>query len=122
MSILKIDRIGHPVLHKEALEVKDFNDQSIRKLIKDMTETMIDANGVGLAAPQVHCNKKILIFCIPEDEVEKTENDNNKQLKIMALMNPKIIKFSKETNNDWEGCLSIPGMLGLVKRFTKLLK
>tara|TARA_Y100000590_G_scaffold64915_1_gene70068 strand:- start:2874 stop:3428 length:555 start_codon:yes stop_codon:yes gene_type:complete len=120
MSILKIARIGHPVLHKEALTVKDFNDPEIKILIRDMTDTMLDANGIGLAAPQVYCSKKILIFCIPEDQEQKKDNENNNEIKIMALINPKITKTSKETNNDWEGCLSIPGMLGLVKRFTKI--
>ena len=120
MSILKIARIGHPVLHKESSPVDNIEDPSIKQLIQDMTETMLDANGVGLAAPQVHCSKQIMIFRIPETDKEGNETIESKQIKIMALINPKILQFSKETENHWEGCLSIPGMLGLVKRFSKI--
>ena len=78
-----------------------------------MTETMLDAEGIGLAAPQVHIDKQIIIFRNQELETEK-------EIKITALINPKISKVSDETDNEWEGCLSIPGMLGLVKRFSKI--
>ena len=74
------------------------------------------ANGVGLAAPQVHVSKKIMIFRIPKEE-SKIEDD---KIEITALINPKISKISDETDNDWEGCLSIPGMSGLVKRFSRV--
>ena len=81
-----------------------------------MTETMLDAKGVGLAAPQVHISKKIVIFRVPEEEVK---NKNN-TIEITALINPKISKVSEETDTQWEGCLSIPGMTGLVKRYSKI--
>ena len=110
MSILKIAKLGHPILSKKSTLVKDINDPNIKKLIHDMSETMLDAKGIGLAAPQVHVNKQIIIFRI----LENSEED--KDIKITALINPKIISLSKETENNWEGCLSIPGMLGLVKR------
>ena len=116
MSILKIARLGHPVLHKKAIIVKNLPDPKIKKLIEDMTETMLDANGIGLAAPQVHVNKQIIIFRIPKEEKD-TENE---LIEITALINPKLSKISDEIENDWEGCLSIPGMSGLVKRFSKI--
>ena len=116
MSILKIARLGHPVLHKKAIIVKKLPDPKIQKLIEDMTETMLDANGIGLAAPQVHVNKQIIIFRIPKEEKD-TEDE---LIEITALINPKLSKISDETENDWEGCLSIPGMSGLVKRFSKI--
>ena len=116
MSILKIARLGHPVLHKKSAIVKNFPDPNIHRLIEDMTETMLDVNGIGLAAPQVHVSKKIMIFRIPKEE-SKIEDD---KIEITALINPKISKISDETDNDWEGCLSIPGMLGLVKRYSLL--
>ena len=78
-----------------------------------MTETMLDSNGIGLAAPQVHINKQIIIFRAPEDESEKN-------IKISVLINPKLTKITDETDNQWEGCLSIPGMLGLVRRYKKI--
>ena len=79
-----------------------------------MSETMIDYRGVGLAAPQVHINKRILIFRNPDII------DENTKIEITALINPTIQKLSDETNEAWEGCLSIPGMLGLVTRYTKI--
>ena len=83
-----------------------------------MSETMLDAKGVGLAAPQIHVSKQIIIFRMPENlEAEEKEN----KIRITALINPKIVQFSKETSNDWEGCLSIPGMLGLVTRHSKII-
>ena len=116
MSILKIARLGHPVLHQKATPVKNIKELGIIKLIHDMSETMLDAKGIGLAAPQVHISKQIMIFRVPEDQ----ENEN-KEIKITVLINPKITKISKETNNQWEGCLSIPGMLGLVKRYSSII-
>jgi len=116
MSILKIARLGHPVLHKKAIIIKNLPDPKIKKLIKDMTETMFDAQGIGLAAPQVYVNKQIMIFRIPSKE----EENNDKSIAITVLINPKLSNISDETNDDWEGCLSIPGMSGLVKRFSKI--
>ena len=115
MSILKIARQGHPVLSKKANPVKNITGPNIKKLIHDMSETMIDAKGIGLAAPQVHVSKQIIIFRLLDEN--ETEDD---QIKITALINPKITILSKETENNWEGCLSIPGMLGLVTRYKKI--
>ena len=78
-----------------------------------MTDTMLDAKGIGLAAPQVHINKQIIIF-------RSEEREEKNEIKITALINPKLIKIDDKTDNQWEGCLSIPGMLGLVKRFTRI--
>ena len=111
MSILKIARLGHPILCKKALLVDNTTEPGIKELIHDMSETMIDYKGIGLAAPQVHISKQIIIFRMIEDQ-EKESNE----IKITALINPRIIKTSEETDNQWEGCLSIPGMLGLVTR------
>ena len=115
MSILKIARLGHPILYKKASLVDNITEPSIKKLIYDMSETMIDYRGIGLAAPQVHISKQIIIFRMIEDQ----EKENN-EIKITALINPKITKISEKTDNQWEGCLSIPGMLGLVKRYTSI--
>jgi|TARA_B110000263_G_scaffold249968_1_gene269576 peptide deformylase len=113
MSILKISRLGHPILLQKTEPVVNFKTKEIENIIHNMTETMLDAKGIGLAAPQVYINKQIIIFRVPEEE----DGDN---IKITALINPKITNISEETNNQWEGCLSIPGMLGLVKRFSKI--
>ena len=78
-----------------------------------MSETMIDANGIGLAAPQVHLTHRIFIYRNPDME------DSDK-INISVLINPSIKKINNETQDDWEGCLSIPGMLGLVRRFKQI--
>lgn len=115
MSILKISRLGHPILRQKCipLSLKDIVGDMTKKIIEDMTDTMLDAKGIGLAAPQVHINKQIIIFRNPQDEQEN-------EIKITALINPKLFKLDSETDNQWEGCLSIPGMLGLVKRFSRI--
>ncbi len=115
MSILKIARLGHPILYQKASLIDNISESGIKKLIHDMSETMLDYKGIGLAAPQVHVSKQIIIFRILDDQ----EKENN-EIKITALINPKITKFSEETDNQWEGCLSIPGMLGLVKRYSSI--
>ncbi len=114
MSILKIAKIGHPILLKKTKEVKEIGSDNIKKIVYDMSETMLDIKGIGLAAPQVHINKRILIFQNPDIEEE------NPQIEITALINPTIEKINEETNDAWEGCLSIPGMLGLVRRYSKI--
>ena len=115
MSILKIARLGHPILYKKASLVDNITEPGIKKLIHDMSETMIDYKGIGLAAPQVHISKQVIIFRVFNEQ----EKENN-EIKITVLINPKITKTSKETENQWEGCLSMPGMLGLVKRYTSI--
>ena len=117
MAILKIARLGHPILYRKADPVENVNDPEIKRLIHDMTETMLDADGVGLAAPQVHVNKQVIVFRVLNDNNE-TKDDN--KIEITALINPKISKESEEVDDQWEGCLSIPNMLGLVKRYSKI--
>ncbi len=117
MSILKIAQLGHPVLLEKAGIVKNINQPFIKQIIDDMAETMLDANGIGLAAPQVHLSKQIIIFRTFD---EKEDKDLDATIKVAALINPKIKYLTEETNDEWEGCLSIPGMLGLVKRYNKI--
>ena len=113
VSILKIAKLGHPILVKKTNEIKDLTSINLKKIVFDMSETMIDANGIGLAAPQVHLTERIFIYRNPEI-------DNDEQIKISVLINPVIEKINNETEDDWEGCLSIPGMLGLVRRYKEI--
>tara|TARA_B100002051_G_C16598560_1_gene566736 strand:+ start:174 stop:701 length:528 start_codon:yes stop_codon:yes gene_type:complete len=113
VSILKISKIGHPILLKKTSEILEFSTNYIKKIIYDMSETMIDYNGIGLAAPQVHISKSIIIFRNPD--VEEKDNIN-----VTALINPKFDPVGQDTEDDWEGCLSIPGMQGLVRRYKKI--
>ena len=114
MSILKITKIGHPVLIRKAEEIKEFSTNNLKKIIYDMSETMIDYNGIGLAAPQVHLSKRIIVFRNPDiEEKEKIE--------VTPLVNPTFEPLTEEREDDWEGCLSIPGMQGLVRRYKKII-
>ena len=113
VSILKIAKLGHPVLIKKTNEISNLADINLKKIIFDMSETMLDANGIGLAAPQVHLSHRIFIYRNPDEEKDDKIN-------ITVLINPKIEKISDETDDDWEGCLSIPGMSGLVRRYKKV--
>ncbi len=113
MAILKIAKLGHPVLLKKTNEISNLNETDVKKIVYDMSETMLDANGIGLAAPQVHLTHRLFIYINPEiEEGEKT--------KVSVLINPLIEKVTNETEDDWEGCLSIPGMSGLVRRLKKI--
>ena len=84
MSILKISKIGHPILLKECSEIKEFSSDSLKKIVYDMSETMLDYNGIGLAAPQVHISKQIIVFRNPDNEekdkieinADNTKNSN----------------------------------------------
>ena len=114
MAILKIAKLGHPVLLKKTNEISNLNDIDLKKIIYDMSETMIDANGIGLAAPQVHLSHRLFIYRNPDIEEEE-------KIKVSVLINPKIEDISNETEDDWEGCLSIPGMSGLVRRSKKII-
>ena len=113
MAILKIAKLGHPVLLKKTNEISDLKDTDLQKIIYDMSETMIDANGIGLAAPQVHLSHRLFIYRNPDIEEEE-------KIKVSILINPQIDKISDDTEDDWEGCLSIPGMSGLVRRSKKI--
>tara|TARA_B100000674_G_scaffold160528_1_gene128296 strand:+ start:1253 stop:1777 length:525 start_codon:yes stop_codon:yes gene_type:complete len=113
VSILKIAKMGHPLLLKKSEEIKEFSTIFLKKIIYDMSETMIDYKGIGLAAPQVHISKRIIVFRNPDiEELDK--------INITPLINPIFEPLGNEKEDDWEGCLSIPRMQGLVRRFKKI--
>ncbi len=114
MAILKIAKMGHPVLLKKADKVEDPTAPKIKKLVNDMLETLADlgGSGVGLAAPQVHVSLQVVIF-------ETSSNESKKPI-LTTLINPKIEALTDETNIDWEGCLSVPGLRGQVIRPNKI--
>ena len=118
MAILKIARAGHPVLHQAAEPVVDPSALEVRALVRDMAETLEDAGGIGLAAPQVHVPSRVVIFYIPERRTGDDDEDSAEELTVM--INPVIEPQSDETELDWEACLSLPGMMGAVPRFTQI--
>lgn len=118
MAILKIARMGHPVLARKADPVSDPTTPEIRRLVADMLETMIDANGAGLAAPQVHVPLRVVVFQAPADRSETlTEAERfDHTAPLTVLINPEIEVIGPERESGWEGCLSVPGLRGLVER------
>ncbi|MFP6748552.1 MAG: peptide deformylase, partial [Alphaproteobacteria bacterium] len=124
MAILKIARMGHPVLRRRAGEIADPTAPEIRALADDMLQTMADAPGVGLAAPQVHAPLRMVIFRAPptptDDRPEREEPDGEPGTPLTILINPILEPLGGEMAADWEGCLSVPGLRGQVPRYLHL--
>ncbi len=125
MSILKIARMGHPVLRAKARAIhpSEIRTPQIQQLIDDMFETMREYQGVGLAAPQVHEGLRVFVAGFPpraERDDEEDEEDGD-EVPEMALINPEIEIVSREVVEDWEGCLSIPDIRGRVPRARQIV-
>ena len=123
MAILKIARMGHPVLKTPASPVKDPKSPEIKALVADMVETMDDADGTGLAAPQVHVGLRVVVFFVDQARMyDEADPDDEEKLGVplTVMINPEIEPLSDETESDWEGCLSVPGMSGEVPRFSHI--
>ena len=112
MAILKIARMGHPVLIETALPVADPKASEIQLLLADMVETLHDAGGVGLAAPQVYRPLRLFIWHLPA-----TRAEGGVAVPLTAVFNPEIIPLSETRELGWEGCLSIPGLRAAVPRY-----
>jgi peptide deformylase len=112
MSILKVARMGHPVLRAKArpLEKAEIRSGVIQQLIDDMLDTMAEYHGVGLAAPQVHEGVRIFVAALD------TGDDDEEDSEAIALINPEITVVGPDVVEDWEGCLSIPDIRGRVPR------
>ena len=116
MAILKIARMGHPVLLRPAAPVADPTAPEIHALVADMIETMADAGGTGLAAPQVHVAKRLVIFLVGAQRAGGEEG----AVPLTVLINPLIEPLGEEREEDWEACLSVPSMRGLVPRASRI--
>jgi len=118
MSILKVSRMGHPVLRKKVRPVPpaEITAAPIQRLIDDMAQTMIEYNGVGLAGPQVHEELRLFVAQVIRDDDDGEEGDARGP-EILALINPEIKPAGRQVEEDWEGCLSIPDLRGLVPRY-----
>ena len=121
MAILKIARMGHPVLLEHAAPVPDPSNPEIQRLIDDMIETMLDAGGVGLAAPQVHVPLRLFVFYMPAGRAAEADGDAaEREIAPHAVINPEIVPIGEEKRLSWEGCLSIPGLRAAVPRFAQI--
>jgi peptide deformylase len=117
MSILKVSRMGHPVLRSKASAVPpgEIKSPRIQRLIDDMFDTMGEYSGIGLAAPQVHESVRIFVagLRLAEGPIGDLTNDD---MPFIALINPQITMVGDKVDEGWEGCLSIPDLRGLVPR------
>ena len=114
MSILKVARMGHPVLRQRGrpLDHSDLRSARVQKLIDDMIETMREYNGVGLAAPQVHESLRLFVALFADEPDDRTA--------AAVIVNPEIVSNTHSREEGWEGCLSIPDVRGLVPRVTDI--
>jgi len=115
MAILKIARMGHPVLLQHAAQVDDPTAPEIRRLVADMIETMEDAQGAGLAAPQVHVPLRLFVFRVNPDRATADAEDIA-VLPHGVVINPTVELLGDDVRMRWEGCLSIPGLRAAVPR------
>ncbi|MXP64013.1 peptide deformylase [Roseomonas sp. M0104] len=118
MAILKIARMGHPVLLEKCRPVEDPGAPDIRRLVRDMFETMEDAPGAGLAAPQVHVPLRLFVFRVLAERASGAPDDT--VVGNTVLINPVIEPLGEEKHLRWEGCLSIPGLRAAVPRYKRL--
>jgi peptide deformylase len=116
MATREVLRMGHPVLREKAKPIEQTGTPELRQLVADMKETMAAKNGAGLAAPQIGVSQRIVIFGVEKNPRYPDAED----VPFTVLVNPKITLLTREVESDWEGCLSVPGMRGVVPRYTKL--
>jgi peptide deformylase len=117
MAILKIARMGHPILRAPALAVADPTAPDIRALVGDMWETLADIGGAGLAAPQVHVGRRVVIFHVPK---ARAEREGAEAVGPTVLINPEIEPLDQDMIEGWEACLSVPGLTGWVPRHARI--
>jgi peptide deformylase len=118
MAILKIAQMGNPVLLAKCDPVADPGAPEIRRLVADMMETMEDASGVGLAAPQVYQKLRLFVFRVPAGR--ETQDPEDVALGNTVLINPVVELIGEERAMAWEGCLSIPGLRAAVPRAKRI--
>ncbi len=112
-KILEIAELGQPVLREKSLDIDNIEDPAIQEFIDNLIQTAIDSNGVGIAAPQVFEPYRIFII----NSRPNPRYPEAPEMGPVAIINPEIISYSEEKEKGWEGCLSIPGIRGLVPRY-----
>ena len=120
MALLKIARMGHPVLLRRADAVADPTAPRVRRLAADMLETMRDAGGTGLAAPQVHVPLRMLMFFVSDGRARREDGAGDARdgdVPLTVLVNPEIEPLGEDKVLGWEACLSIPELAGEVPRY-----
>jgi peptide deformylase len=116
MAVREVLKMGDPRLLQVAEPVAEFGTDELRALITDMFDTMEDYNGAGLAAPQIGVSQRVVIFGIEENP----RYPDAEWVPTTILINPEIIVGSLQKEDDWEGCLSVPGLRGKVERYVSI--
>lgn len=116
MAVQKVLRMGDPRLLQAAEPVTEFNTTELDDLVQNMFDTMSAFTGAGLAAPQIGVSKRLVIFGVEANP----RYPDVQPVPTTVLINPRLEALTKEMDEAWEGCLSVPGMRGLVPRFTQL--
>jgi peptide deformylase len=116
MAVREVLRMGHPVLRERAKPVEKLGSPELLALVQDMKDTMAAKNGAGLAAPQIGVGQRVVIFGVTSNP----RYPDAEEVPFTVLVNPKIVLLTREVEEGWEGCLSVPGMRGVVPRYTKL--
>lgn len=116
MAIRQILRLGDPRLRQRSSEISEFDAPELRLLIADMFETMAAADGAGLAAIQVGSPKRVMIFGFDANP----RYPDAEPIPITVLINPELTVLDEQKTGGWEGCLSVPGMRGYVRRFSRI--
>ncbi len=119
MSVREIITPKDPTLRKKAHKVNNFKDSRLQTLIDDMVDTMVDALGVGLAAPQVAISQRLIVVRLPDDEDSREEFGDEAGV-LYVVANPEIVRASDTLVEGVEGCLSIPGIMGTVDRHERV--
>jgi peptide deformylase len=108
--------MGHPILRERSMPVEQFGTPELHALLQDMKETMAAKNGAGLAAPQIGVSRRVVIFGVDHNP----RYPDAEEVPFTVLVNPKLVMLTRQVEEDWEGCLSVPGMRGIVPRYAKL--
>ena len=118
MAILKVARLGHPVLRQAATPIArdEIASPEVQRLIDDMIETMREYNGAGLAANQVHVPRQICVI----EVLGNPQDPDALEIPLTVLINPTVTPLGEEKEDGWEGCLSVPDMRGMVPRHTEV--
>jgi len=119
MTVLQIIQPNNEILRKKAKRITNFKDKKLQTLIDDMIETMLDAPGVGLAAPQVAIGHRLIVVKLPDDEESQQEYGDDAGV-LHIVLNPDIVKRSNTMVEGVEACLSIPGIFGTVDRHEQI--
>jgi peptide deformylase len=120
MAVREIKKMGNPVLRREADVIADPTAPEVKALVEDMFDSMQAANGIGIAAPQIGVSQRIVIFHVPDDDAPGNDPETRRSVienPLTVLINPQIEVLDDTEIEGWEGCLSVPGLTGIVPRY-----